>query len=198
MHGGKQQQMLVRQGPHQAEPVPAPQHHIQGVVSLFHFQSRHVPPAYRPELAAHHNQFSHRPAIGQQAVQITAEETFNAHLSPTAGHHLQEGIQLLLGLGIAAFHLKSAAQPNHLPHRRIQHRQGFPHFPVDPLLSAAQGGEPPHGPEGMDAAPPELAGRRHRGGLVLFSFQSATSFLSFFVPRCRQQSRCAAGPAPWL
>ena len=179
MPGGEQQQILVGQGPHKPVLVHAPQHGFQGIVPLLHLQLRHVSPANRPQLPAGHHQFPNGSAVGQQAVQIPAQKAFNAHLPPAAGHHGEKMVELLLGLGTPALHLKAAAEPHHLPHGGIQHRDGLPQFPVHPLLTATQGDKPPQPAEGVSIPAAQLAHRRHAAGFLL-PFQNFNSSFRMF------------------
>lgn len=156
--------------------IGAPQHRFQGIFPLLRFQRRHVSPAYRPQFSTGDHQFAHRPAIGQQAVQIPAQKAFDSHLSPAAGHHLQKNIEPVLCLTVPAPDLKPAAQPYHFRDRGIQHRNGFPHLPVNPLLPGAQRRKPLHHPKGVGVPGAKLAYCRNASGFLLLSFQKIAPF----------------------
>ena len=190
MPGGEQQQMLIRERPHEPVFVHAPQHRFQGIVPFLHFQLRHVSPAYRPEPSSRHDQLPYCPSVGQQTVQVSGQKAFDAHLPPAAGHVRQEIVEPFLRLRASALHLKAAAQPHHFPHGGIQHRDGLPHFPVDPFLPAAQGHKPPHSAEGMGIPAAQLTCHRAASGL-LFPFQFIVSF-----PRSGPRRPGQMSPAP--
>ena len=160
--GGEEKQVLP--GKHLGRAVgPAQgQQDIQGIPLLLHLNVGHVSAEDGGNLPAvpAGDDLPHRPAAGEQAVQIAVQKGLDALLVPPGGHRPQELVQFPLCSFVLTGNLHPAGEADQLQNGRIHHGNGLPDGPVEAELRLVEGDVPVHEPEGVAVGLAQLDHRR--------------------------------------